>query len=228
MLAIPERGNWIGGLAVFAAFTMLASAGSIMLIIVQAVLFLRRGRTLGMAVTGLVAGTGRRGLSLVADPLMLAITVLVQFRLVLGLRDTSVLGDTAASVLQALACLVAPALNLVFLVGSRRRTLTDLISGLHVVRDPVLPELQKSLRRGPNLIDWLVAICVGAPMVLGLGQPSMVGPDLGSLGALLALGALELTLWRRTGTTLGMRALAARSVASIGFVSEPPLPRTPS
>jgi hypothetical protein len=217
MSALPERGNWIGGLAVFAMLTILGSAGTIMMLVVQTVLFLRRGRTLGMAVTGLAVAKGRRWLALLLAPLTLAMPLLVQLQILAVLRNADVLGEDAVGVLQALACLVAPAINLVFLVGSRRRTLSDLVSGLHVVRAPAVSELPTSLRRGLNRVDWLAAIGVGVPIVLGLGHPPILGAALGGLVALLALGALELGLWKHTGTTLGMRALA-----------QEPLPRTPS
>jgi hypothetical protein len=207
-LSSSTGGNWIGGLGAAVAVMMYASAGTALLFVVNVVLFLGRGRTLGMATTGLVAVKGRKWLALLLAPLMLTIPLLMQFWILFGLRVTDVLSEDTADVLQVLALPVASALNLVFLLGSRRRTLTDLVSGLHVVRDPALLAQRGSHERGPNIVDVLVALGIGAPMVLTFGQ--VLGAVFGCLVGLLAFGALELALWRRTGATLGMRALAKR------------------
>jgi len=213
--ATPQSGNWISGLAVVAAVAMFASAGTIVLLIADVVLFLMRGRTLGMAATGLVAAKGRKWLALVLHALLFALTLPVAFVVLTTLKDAGVLSDDVATVLLPLIPLATLALDLVFLVGSRRRTLTDRISGLRVVRDPALPALKASLRQGANIIDWLAAASVGAPIVLGLGHRPILGVALGGLGGLIVFGALEVGLWRKTGATLGVRALAIPAPTSL-------------
>jgi hypothetical protein len=216
LFASPTGGNWIGGLAVATAVTMYASAGTTLLLIVAVAVFLMRGRTFGMAVTGLVALQGRRWLAFVLTPLLLILTSAVVFLAISTLAKSRGEGDDVTTVV-LLAILTALALNFVFLCGSRRRTMTDFVTGLRVVRDPVLPVLQSSLHRGPNIIDWLIAAGIGVPIVFALGLPSL-GAALGNLAGLLALGALELVLWKKTGATLGMRAVARQNLTeATGF-----------
>jgi len=205
---VPERGNWISGLAVAATMTMLAGAGTVIMLVLQAVLFLKRGRTLGMAATGLVATKGRRWLALFVGPLLLIVVELVQFQTISQLRATDVLSETAASVLQTISFVATPALNLVFLVGSQRRTLSDFLCGQLVVRDPGQSAPPQSFRTGRNIVDWIVAAVIGAPIATILGSPPIFGLALGGVLGLLAFGAFELILRKRTGATLGERVLA--------------------
>ena len=181
-----------------------------------------------MAATGLFAVNGRRWIALVVNPLLFAITLLVAYWIGRVLPEADVLSSDTGSVFALLIPPVALVVNLVFLVGSQRRTLTDFISGLHVVRAPALPALKGGLRPGLNFIDWLIAACIGMPVLLVLGHPPSPGAAIASLAGLLALGALELVLWKKTGATLGMRAVARQNrIEAAGFDPSISLPTRP-
>jgi hypothetical protein len=214
LVLLPERGNWIGGLALAAMLATLVGVGTAAMLLVQCLVFLLRGRTLGMAVTGLVATKGRRWLALLVAPLVLGVLLVVPYLAISALRHADLLGESAARVLQIVAIVAAPALDLIFLVGARRGTLSDLLSGQHVERDPAHDGTRASFAARFNLIDWIVAAVIGAPVVTILGAPPIMGLALGGLLGLSAFGALELALLRKTGVALGGRAWARPGDAS--------------
>lgn len=190
------------------AGTMLTSAASLALLIVDVVLFLRRGRTLGMATAGLVATEGSRGLALLLGPVGLALGGGVGYFMSNALVRAEVIGeDHGPPMLTALLTLAVVAANLLFLVGPRRRTLLDRLSGMQVVRDPTVAALGAGLRPGLTVIDGVVGVCIAAPWLVVLGHAP--GPRaLASLAGLAAFCVLEMVLWKRSGATLGGRAWA--------------------
>jgi uncharacterized RDD family membrane protein YckC len=211
MFAAPARGNWISGLAAFAAVALFACTGSVVLLVLQCVLFLSRGRTLGMALTGLVVVRGIRWLALLLDPVLLVAALVVAFPVGVVLSDKGVLSDDVTTAMLPLSPVAAMAINLLFLMGPQRRTLTDRIAGLRVAPSTSADPSPPASRRGAYAIDAAIAAAVGAPVVLGAGGSQLLGAALGSAFALILLGAAELALWRRTGATLGMRALNQRA-----------------
>jgi hypothetical protein len=189
----------------------------------NSVLFLIRGRTLGMAAFGLGVDRGRKWLALALTPLLLTVIFVVAFLTLSAIQQARDMGEDVQTV-APLAGLVTLALNLAFLIGSRRRPLTDLISGLHVLRDPALPALRGGLHAGLNFIDWLVAACIVVPILPMLGHPSSPGAAIASFAGLVAFGALELVLWRKTGATLGARAWATHDSAAGTSLQPSPSP----
>jgi RDD family len=186
------------GLAlIFAAVCTLAS---LVLLAVQTFLFARRGRTLGMALVGLVVEAGSRGRSLVLGVLVFVLPFGVAL-----LASTSMDGDTQKTLLIA-APLASIALELFSALAPDARTLSDRLAGVTWTRD-VAPV---AARRGA-WVDGLVLLMVSAPLlVLVFGSDNTAGAVIATAFTMTIFVTLEAVVFARTRATLAMRALAGR------------------
>jgi hypothetical protein len=194
---------------------LLCAVGCVVVLGVQVALFLARGRTLGMTLTGLAVSHGRRRLALVIIPSLLGALFLAAFLTISAIAQARGLGEDVTTA-APLAIVVALAIDGLFLVGSRRRTLTDLATGLHLAPELNALTLATQLRRGPNAVDGALLVANGLPALLALGHAPSVVAALVSLGGLLTLGVLEIVSWKRSSMTLGGRALARKSTSGSG------------
>jgi hypothetical protein len=213
----PSTGNWMSGMAVVAGVGLLATCGTVLLGLLDMILFIKRGRTLGMAATGLIAqgSSGQRFFALVLDPLLLGFAILAASLSVISMRASGGLGDGGTAAIVSLVLIATLALNLIFLRGSERQTLTDVVSGIHVVADTGASQRPWAEQRGMNAVDWLVLVSIGAPMFLVLSDPHLARVSLASLCAVVVLVVLEIRLSKKTGATLGARALAKTAPPSV-------------
>ena len=207
MALAPAGGNSISGLAAFAGVTLFCALASLVLLVLQIVLFLGRGRTLGMAFTGLVATRGVKWVSLLLDPVMMLLTLAVAFPFSYVLTDKGIVSDDTMTVLFSLTPLAAVAFNLALLLLPPRRTLTDFVCGLRVVRDLGAGPSRPGSRQGAFIVDGVLLGVCGAPVLLVVGGSQLLTAALGSAVMLALLVGAELLLWKMTHATLGMRAL---------------------
>jgi hypothetical protein len=204
MAAAPAGGNWQSGLASFVGVVVFCAAASLAMVIVQFASFIRRGRTLGMAVLGLIASGGKRWPSLLLDPMIAILSLAFAYPLAFLLTGMDVVSDAVSTAALPFIPLVALTANLALVFLPARRTLTDLVSGVVVVSDGP-PAWSSGPQGGSLAVDLLVAASCGAPILLVVGGSQLLTAALGSALILALLGVLELALWVRTGATLGMR-----------------------
>ncbi len=209
----------MGGLAVMALLLAFSSVFSLAVVVLQAVLFIRRGRTLGMAVTGLVAAGGVRPLAFLTDPLLDPLALLIPVAIVgVGLNaigSTGIVSEEVLSQARPVAVAIVPALhigvNLALLLLPPRRTLIDRVFGVHVIQDGPPVSSPPAPRGKAYAVDILLAAGCALPAVTVIIDEMFLGAAVASGFELTILGTLELLLWRRTGATIGMRALGISS-----------------
>jgi hypothetical protein len=199
---VPPRGGDLAGIGFVLALAALCTLGSLALLVLQATLFLLRGRTLGMASVGLEVESGSRALSLFLG----AMVPVVPFGAVALL--SSGMDGASQRLLGAGVPLVAMGLELGPSLGAGARTLTDRLAGIRWTRSAGtgVPGL------APFFVDALVLVVLGAPplFVVALDWNDAAGPlTAGAVGTGLFV-LLELIVVAMTQGTVGMRALARR------------------
>jgi hypothetical protein len=192
---MPPHGDWISGLGLALILVGVASLGTLVLLILQAALYLSRGRTLGMACLGLVAEGRRRGLTVLLDVAVIGLPLAVDAMLAQVLD-----GDTAETAMAAV-------LGLGFLgnlapIAVGPRTLTDRLSGVQVRRDAA--PVPAAMRPGIG-VDALVLLAAMSPIASGAA-----GAAIGCAFAAGLLVVVEVVVRITSGATLGMRALRER------------------
>ena len=197
LVVAPTNGGMAGiGLAV--GLAGLCGLASLVVLVLQAILFLLRGRTLGMACVGLVAVAGSRALAL-----FLGVLVLVLPLGALALLSSAMNGET-----QRLLGVAVPfgaiGLELAFALAPGARTVTDRIAGIRWERAaPVSPR-----SGGAFVVDGLVLAMLGAPVILVFDWDDAAGPVVASAIVAALFLLLEVVVLAATRSTLGMRALA--------------------
>jgi hypothetical protein len=211
MAAAPAGGNAESGLAAFAGAVIFCSLASLGMVVVELVTFIGRGRTLGMAVTGLCAVKGVKWLSVLLDPALALLSLAVAYPVAFVLTGMDVVSDEVTTAAVPFVPLLGALFNLAFLLLPSRRTLTDLVTGVVVADDGPPAPSPPSPRGGAHAIDGLVVGACGAPVLLIAGGSQLVTAALASALCALLVGVVELVLWTRYGATLGMRAMGISS-----------------
>lgn len=192
-------GGLVGGLGDVFTVALGCSAGSALLLLLELVVWLVAGRTLGM---GLVRIAVVRGRPWLASLLVVALTC------VLGaLAGAAAIGAGSVNPQNAVALVLlgAKALDLAFAMGGSGRLLVDRLSGLQVA---VVPPSPRRRVLGGLAIDVVLGVAVGAPLLLAFTDlGDLAGAALGAGVALLALLVLQATTLAATRGTLGMRVL---------------------
>jgi hypothetical protein len=178
-------------------------------VVLQMVLLARHGRTLGMALTGLIAEPRGRGASVLVTfllPFLFYLAAGVAMYAIGKVVDI----DYDTNMLVGWLCPVgALVINFLVLAGRGRRTLIDVLSERRVVRDTTP---RYASMRGPGkaqLIDAFLLVACGAPVILGgAGQ---VDVAVTAAIALAIVMIVEIILWQSDRTTLGMRAVGIGS-----------------
>lgn len=210
MAAAPTGGNAESGLAAFAGTVIFCSFASLGIVIAELVTFIGRGRTLGMAVTGLRAVKGVKWLSVLLDPVLALLSLGVAYPVGFLLTGMDVVSDEVTTMAVPFVPLLGVLFNLAFLLPSRR-TLTDLVTGVVIADDGPPAPSPPSPRNGAYVIDVLVLGACGAPVLLIAGGSQLLTAALASALVTLLVGVIELVLWTGRGATLGMRAMGIRS-----------------
>lgn len=197
-LVRPNVG-WMGGVGVALVVGGVASLATLVLATVEAVLFVRRGRTLGMAYTGLVVTRGSRAWALALDALLLVLpygAVLVAWPFLQG--DTVKIVRDTVKIVAPVSPFVGIVLNLLSALGPSGRTLVDRATGMLVARDA-----EPLGRYGfeAKAVDALLLLMVAAPIPLGDGAA------VGSACALGVMVLLQVALLKVSGGTIGRRSL---------------------
>jgi hypothetical protein len=202
-----ETGD-LGTALVLAGLCAMATA---VLLVIQAFLFARHGRTMGTACVGLVATSGSWGRALFLGVLVFVLPLGVAA----ALASTFEHGEDRTAALVA-APFASLALELLPLMGADARTLSDRMAGVFWAREarPVAWAEQVELpaaSKGWAWLDGLVLLMVGSPLlVLLLGWNDGKGAA-GATAIMVALFvALEATVVARNHRTLAMGALAPR------------------
>jgi hypothetical protein len=207
-----DNGSHGDALAASIALGCFGAVVTVTTVVLQIVLLVRHGRTLGMALTGLVAEPRGRDASVLVTFLWPVVFYGVTAVAMYAIGKVVDIDDDTETLIAWLCPVGALVLNFVVLVGRRRRTLIDVLSERRVVRDTT-PHYASM--RGPGkarLIDAFLLVACGAPVILGAG--GYVGVMVIAAIALAIVGTAEVILWRSDGTTLGMRA--------VGMGSSPP------
>jgi hypothetical protein len=201
----PNAPQGYGALGMLIVVSVFGAVGTLLVLVVELVLLLRWGRTLGMACAGLVVERGSRALAaflvaaLVAGPAAAAAIVTRVFPID---ASTGVMLVAAAP----LACL---ALNAAFAAGASARTLVDRASGVVLAREA--PDARRPRRLGGVVVDVVLLASAGAPVVLAFDWSDGGGAAIASGCAGLAVAVLEVLLAARTKATIGMRAVSSRA-----------------
>ncbi|HEY3817411.1 MAG TPA: hypothetical protein VGL81_09585 [Polyangiaceae bacterium] len=197
LVVAPTNGG-VAGIGLAVGLAGLCGLATLVMLVLQAILFLLRGRTLGMACVGLVAVAGSRLLAL-----LLGATVLVVPIGALALLSSGMNGET-----QRLLGVAVPlgtlGLELSFALAPGARTLTDRIAGIRWGR--ALPVGPRS--GGAFVVDALVLATLGAPTVLVFDWDDAAGPVVASAVVAGLFLMLEVVVLAATRATVGMRALA--------------------
>ena len=193
-------GGQLGGLGEAIEVVIGAVAGNTLLLVLEVVVWLAAGRTLGMGLVRIAVVHGRP---------WLASIVVVSLTFFLG-GGTTVAAIGAGSVdpqnAAAIVLLAAKALDLAFAMGGSGRTLVDRLSGTHVGAPTPSPRRRVA---GGLTIDAVLALAVGAPLVIALTDlDHLAGAALGTGVSLVALLAVQAVTLATTRETLGMRVLA--------------------
>ena len=176
-------GGQLGGLGDVVAVAIGALGGDAVILVLEGVLWLSAGRTIGMGLCGVAVVRGRP---------WVASIVVAALLVVLG-GGTTALASAAGSVdpqnAAAAVLLGAKVVDLAFALGRSRRTLVDRLSGVHVGVSPRAP----ARRVAPGLaIDAMAGLGVGAPALVALTDfDHLAGAALGAGVALLTLAVLQ-------------------------------------
>jgi len=193
---LPQGMGSVGILVVVCAFGAIATLA---VLVVQAVTFLSWGRTLGMACAGVAAQKGSRLLGLALEVAMVAGAVAFAFVL------PAALDGSTRNLLMGVAPAAALALNGAFALGPSGRTLLDRASGVVLAKEPPGPR-----RSAGVVVDVLLLAAAGAPVLGAVDWDDFGGAAIASGVTALALGAVEIALFAKTGASIGVRAVARR------------------
>jgi hypothetical protein len=201
----------VGDVGEAIALAGICAMATTVLLVTQAFLFARRGRTMGMACVGLVATSGSRGRALFLGVLVFVLPLGLASLLAPALEY----GEDQLALLVA-APLASLALEFFPVLGPDARTLSDRMAGVfwtHQAR-PIAWAQQVAApaasKRGV-WVDGLVLLMVSSPLlVLLLGWEDGKGAA-GATAIMVALFvALEATVVARNHRTIAMGALAPR------------------
>jgi hypothetical protein len=211
LFALLGIGN--GGMGGLVAGVILGCFGAVVTVatvVLQIVLLVRHGRTLGMALTGLIAEPRGRDASALVTFLWPVVFSLAAGVAMYAIGKVVDIDDDTKTFVAWLCPVGALVINFVVLVGRGRRTLIDVLSERRVVRDTTPPYASM---RGPGkarLIDAFLLVACGAPVILGGG--GQVDVAVIAAIALAIVLIVEIILWQSDRTTLGMRAVGLGSV----------------
>jgi hypothetical protein len=185
------------------------AAVTVTTVVLQIVLLVRHGRTLGMALTGLIAEPRGRDASVLVTFLWPVVFSLAAGVAMYAIGKVVDIDDDTKTLVAWLCPVGALVLNFVVLAGRGRRTLVDVLSERRVVRDTTP---RYASMRGPGkarLIDAFLLVACGAPIIFGAG--GFVDVAVTAAIAMAIVVIVEIILWQNDRTTLGMRAVGMGS-----------------
>ncbi len=195
----PAWGGLVGGMGDAVVVVAACLAGDAVLLVLQAVLWLAAGRTVGMGIVRIAVARGR--------PWLASILVVALVTVLGGAAGAAAVaaGSVDPQNAVALVLLGAKALDLAFVAGPTGRTLVDRMAGLQVAQ--AVPAPRPRVGAGIT-VDVALGVAVAMPALVALPDPShLVGAAMGAGGALLALLALQAVSLAATRRTVGMRVV---------------------
>ena len=197
------HGAWTGQLGGLGdAFAVIGgcAAADALLLLLQAIVWLAAGRTVGMGLLGIAVARGR--------PWLASIEVVAIVLVLGGIAGaaSAAAGSVDPQNAVAVVLLIAKAADLAFLAGPSRRTLVDRMSGSYVA--PIPPPGRRRVGAG-LVVDASLGLALAAPGLLALTDlGSLAGAAAGTGAALLGFVVVEVVVAATSRATLGMRVLA--------------------
>jgi hypothetical protein len=192
-------GGLVGGMGDAVVVVVGCLAADVMLLLLDFVIWLAAGRTVGMGLVGIAVVRGRPWL---ASLVVVSLTTI----LALGVGAAAVVAGSVDPQNPVLLVLLgAKVMDLAFLAGASGRTLVDRMSGLQVAAAPPPPRPRIG---GGIAVDVVLGLALAAPLLLALTDlHDLAGAAVGAgaaLGVLLVAQVITLAVSRRT---IGMRVL---------------------
>jgi hypothetical protein len=180
--AAAGEGRGMGGLAIFIVFGTWSIGGSLLVLLLNATLLLRRRQTLGLAYFQLAAEGDRPGRMLLAEGLIWLAFPLLGWFASLFSSDA----ETRSCVLESV--LLASWLgNWLFWLAPSRRTLADRLGGCRIV--VARPDPTHAMKAGFGGPVWPEVVLLGPPLLLMPWYGQIRGAAAGGLVALLVMAA---------------------------------------
>jgi hypothetical protein len=193
-------GGQLGGLG--DAFSVIAgcAAADALLLLLQAIVWLAAGRTVGMGLAGIAVAKGRPWLASIE-----VVAIVVVLGGVSGAVSAAA-GSVDPQNAAAAVLVLAKVADLAFLAGPSGRTLVDRMSGSFVALVP--PPGRRRVGAG-LVVDVSLGLALAAPGLLALTDlGDLAGAAAGTGATLLAFGVVEVLVAATSKATLGMRVLA--------------------
>jgi len=193
-------GGQLGGLG--DAFVVIAgcAVADVLLLLLQAIVWLAAGRTVGMGLVGIAVARGRPWVASIE--VVVLVGVLGSVTAAVAVFSGSV--DPQIPVVAVLA--LAKGSDLAFVAGPSARTLVDRMSGSWVA--PIPPPGRRRVGAG-LVVDASLGLVLAAPGLLALTDlHDLAGAAAGTGAALLAFAMLQGLILATSKATLGMRVLA--------------------
>jgi hypothetical protein len=172
----------MGGLAIFIAFGMWSVGGTLLVLLLNAVLLLGRRQSLGLAYFQLVAAEGRPGRIVLAEATLWLVPPLF------GALASQFSSDSETSHnLMLYVPLVSWLANWLFWLTPSRRTLADRLGGCRIV--VAHPDPTHAMKAGFGGPVWPEVVLLGPPLLLMPWYGQIRGAAAGGLVALLVMAA---------------------------------------
>jgi hypothetical protein len=187
----------MAGLGLTIALAAVCSLGSLVILAIQALIFLMRGRTLGMACVGLRTAAGSRPLALLLGVLAAIVPAGV------AVLVSSGMDSSTQHLLVVAVPLGAMGLELAFALAPGARTLTDRIAGIRWRVDG-----SPGKKGGAAfVVDALVLAALSAPTLFVFDWDDAAAAVLASTVGAGLFVTLEMIVLAASQGTIGMRAL---------------------
>lgn len=178
--AAAGEGHGMGGTGIFIAFGTWSLGGTLLVLLVNAVLLLRRKQSLGLAYFELVADGERPGRILLAEGLLWLAPLLLG-----GVASLFSSDSETSNCLLVYVPLASWLGNWLFLLAPSRRTLADRLGGCRIV--PLHPDLRRAMKAGFKGPAWPEVVLLGPPLLLMPWYGQIRGAAAGGLVALLVM-----------------------------------------